>query len=121
MIKVCNPAFDDVRKRAAFGPGAGREVTHQLCVEVAGLAAGTVQAALERDISLRDDELSLECDGSRQIEEEALTGPISADDESNACPALFDPLKVGEECADLVETTDLKMAKPNSRNDTGSQ
>jgi hypothetical protein len=34
---------------------------------------------------------------------------------------LLDPLKVGEDCSNLIETTDLKMAKPDSRNDAGSQ
>ena len=97
VIELGDPPFDDAGECPAFGLGPGREVAHQFRVEVARLAGGTVQTALQGDVGLGDDELPFECDCAGQVEEEALARAVPADDESNARAALFDSLEIVRE------------------------
>ena len=80
-----------------------------------------MQASLERDVGVGDDEPSLERNGAGEVQEEALAGTISADDEANGGAALLDALEVLEDGADLIETPDLKVAQADAGNDAGPQ
>ena len=80
-----------------------------------------MQAAFERDVGVGDDEPAFECDGAGQVQEEALAGTISADDEANGRTAVLDALEVLQDGADLIETSDLKVAQTNTGNDAGPQ
>ena len=121
MIQLGDPPLNDVGECSTLGLRPRGEVAHQFGVEVSGLPAGAVKPPLKRDVRLSDDELTFDRHRPRQVEEEAFSRAVPADDKPNARPSLFDPLEIIEDCGNLVETTNLEVTQSYAGNNSRSQ
>jgi hypothetical protein len=85
------------------------------------LPAGTMQAALQRNVRLSHNELSLQRDRSSQVEEETLSRPVPPNDKPDARSPLLDPPEIIQYRCDFVATTYLNVAQADSGNNASPQ
>jgi hypothetical protein len=79
-----------------------------------------VQATLQGDVRLRDNELPLESHHPGQVEKKALPGSKASDNETDAGAPSFDTIQVFQDRRDLVTAPNLKVTQPGPGYDSGA-
>ena len=106
VLHHTDPAGDELGERAAVGGGLGGQILHQLPVGSHTRAAASVESPFGGQIRVGGDEIPLQGVAANELDEEALTATVAADEEAHGAAAPVDLLQVGEERGDLVLTAD---------------
>lgn len=104
-------------ERAAFRLGAAGEVFHQLGIEAARLAAGSMQAATGVEVCMGDHELARHGFATQQVEEEGFTGTEIANDQPETGADFGDAIEALIECRNFGVAPNLNMAGAGARGD----
>ena len=80
--------------RSTVGTSSGREVPHQLRIQTSGLSAGSLQAAVGRQVRVSGDQLALEGDRTDHEEKERLARSVLTDREADRRAAVGDAVDI---------------------------
>ena len=88
-------------------------------IKNARIADGTGAPIYNGAVGVSGDEIPLQGVAADELDEEALTASVAADEKAHGAAAPIDLLQIREECGDLVAPSDGDIRRARARHDTG--